>query len=167
MTYSPFLANPEADKTQSTLGVPANLNVNTRIPCTSVTHTGITNANGQLVISSGLSVLLTASCFTTRQVTSTNYGVPGYLVFQWYDVTNSTWLGKDCQISTALYNNSNRYLSQSFARCVLITTAQTTVELRIKAITSGSTHVNEFYDGATNFHDYEWTGSPWYSILSF
>lgn len=162
MTYAPFLANPNANKTQSTLDVPANLNVNTLIPCTAVTHTGITNSGGQLVISSGLSVLLTASCTIDRGTTYTG----GYLVFQWYDVTNSAWLGKDCQISTAKWDsNTHRYKSESFARCVLITSSQITVELRIKSILNCSS-VNELYDGATNFAELG-IASPWYSILSF
>lgn len=159
MTYAPFLANPDANKSQSTLGVPADLNVNTRIPCTAVTHTGITNSNGQLIISSGLSVLLTASAFIDKRPTYTG----GYMVFQWYDVTNSAWLGKDCQISTAKWDdNTHRYKSESFARCVLITTTQTTVELRIKSILN-CTAINEEYDGSTIFG----RPSPWYSILSF
>jgi hypothetical protein len=161
MTYIPFLANPDADKTQSTLGVPANLNVNTQIPCTAVTHTGITNSNGQLVISSGLSVLLTASAFIDRRTTYTG----GYMVFQWYDVTNSAWIGKDCQISTATWDsNTHRYKSESFARCVLITTSQITVELRIKSILNCTT-INEAYDGSS-IPSSSWP-SPWYSILSF
>lgn len=158
MTYLPFISNPSSNKSQGSLGVPANLNVNTRIPCTSVTHTGITNSSGQLVISSGLSVLLTASAFLVRGTTG------GYLVYQWYDVTNSAWLGRACQISTAKYtDNNHRYRSQSFARCVLVTTAQTTVELRIKSILNTS-RINELNDGSTDF-----TGraNPWYSILSF
>jgi hypothetical protein len=159
MTYAPFLANPDVNKSQSTLGVPADLNVNTRIPCTSITHSGITNSNGQLVISSGLSVLLTASAFIDKRLTYTG----GYMVFQWYDVTNSVWLGKDCQLSTSTWNdNTHRYKSESFARCVLITTAQTTVELRIKSILN-CTAINEEYDGSTIFG----RPSPWYSILSF
>jgi hypothetical protein len=159
MTYAPFLANPDVNKTQSTLGVPADLNVNTRIPCTSATHTGITNSNGQLVISSGLSVLLTASAFIDKRTTYTG----GYMVFQWYDVTNSVWLGKDCQLSTATWNdNTHRYKSESFARCVLITTSQTTVELRIKSILN-CTAINEEYNGSIVFG----RPTPWYSILSF
>ena len=158
MTYIPFVSSPSSNKSQGSLGVPANLNVNTQIPCTSVTHTDITNSSGQLVINSGLSVLLTASAFLVRDTTG------GYLVYQWYDVTNSSWLGRACQISTALYtDNNHRYSSQSFARCVLITTAQTTVELRIKSILNTSA-INELSDGSTDF-----TGraNPWYSILSF
>jgi len=158
MTYIPFFENPNADKSQGVLGVPANLNVNTRIPCTSVTHSGISNSSGQLVINSGLSVLLTASAFLVRDTTG------GYLVYQWYDVTNSSWLGRACQISTALYtDDANRYSSQSFARCVLVTTAQTTVELRIKSILNTSA-INELSDSSTDFSG---RASPWYSILSF
>jgi len=158
MTYIPFFENPNADKSQGVLGVPANLNVNTRIPCTSVTHSGISNSSGQLVINSGLSVLLTASAFLVRDTTG------GYLVYQWYDVTNSSYVGRACQISTALYtDDANRYSSQSFARCVLVTTAQTTVELRIKSILNTSA-INELSDSSTDFSG---RASPWYSILSF
>ena len=161
MTYIPFINNPDADKSQTTLGVPANLNVNTQIPCTSVTHTGITNSSGQLVINSGLSVLLTASCYIDRRTTYTG----GYMVFQWYDVTNLSWIGRSCQVSTAsVSDNVNRYRNGSFARCVLITTAQTTVELRIKSILN-TTAINERYDGSSVPAN-SWP-SPWYSILSF
>ena len=158
MTYIPFFENPNADKSQGELGIPANLNVNTRIPCTSVTHSGISNSSGQLIVNSGLSVLLTASAFLVRDTAG------GYLVYQWYDVTNSSYIGRSCQISTAIWtDNNHRYSSQSFARCVLITTAQTTVELRIKSILNTSA-INELSDSSTDF-----TGraSPWYSMLSF
>lgn len=161
MTYIPFIKNPDADKTQTTLGVPANLNVNTRIPCTSITHTGITNSSGQLVINSGLSVLLTGACLIDRRTTYTG----GYLVFQWYDVTNSAWIGRSCQLSTASWNNNtHRYRSESFARCVVIATAQITIELRIKSILNVSA-INEQYDGSS-IPASSWP-SPWYSMLSF
>lgn len=154
-----FIIN-QPDRVQHTLSTPADLNVGTRIPCNSVTIQGISNSNGQLVIDSGKSVLLTAGAYIHKGSNES-----GYLIYQWYDVTNSTWLGRSCIASGAKWDNNTRYKIQQFARCVLITSSQTTVELRIKEI-SNISNINEYSDGTNDFASYH-TASPWYSVLCF
>ena len=161
MTFLKNIIIDQPERIQHTLGVPANMNVGTRIPCNSTTIQGISNSSGQLVIDSGKSVLLTAGAFIDKR---TSYN-SGYLKYQWYDVTNSQWIGRSCIISTAKWNVNVRYKVQQFARCVLITSSQKTVELRIKEINNVSS-INEFYNGTNNFNTIM-TASPWYSVLCF
>jgi len=162
MTFTKVFEIRGVDRVQSTLTVPVNLNVNTRIPCTHETISGITFSNGQMTIDAGKNVLLSAGAFISR---GTIYNA-GYLEYQWYNVTSSTWIGRSCTVGTNKWNyNTERFMNSAFARCVVIPSVQTTVELRIKNIHQ-VTNINETSDNGTNFEELYYP-SPWYSVLAF
>ena len=91
------------------------------------------------------------------------------MTFQWYDVTNSAYIGRpvDLWTSTSL---SQYNLRGSVARAVLSPSVNTTVELRITAISSSGidtvnpatpkNHWPPFNQGA-------YVGVPWYAVLCF
>lgn len=150
-----FIINQVAEssnQSQSTLLAPASAAAGQRMPCSSITHTGLTvNANGQLVLSAGYTFLLMASHYIER--------VSGYgnIESQWYDVTNSTYVGRSLKNWLNTSNTGGK--RTSIARCLIVPSVQTTLEMRIISVTSGTVvNTNSLFD---------YVGTPWYSVISF
>ena len=173
MTF--FLINSPANSQQSqgVLEGASTVSANERMPCSTITHTGLTvNASGQLVLSAGYTHILTASAY--QEVPFASYGTSSgshFLTSQWYDVTNSQFIGVQSKIACN-YSNNQYDKRGSVARCLVTPSVSTTVELRIVSESStGSLAadkiVNEFTYSASINRPPNMYGSPWYSVISF
>lgn len=154
MTYIIQQLAESSTQSQSTMTAPSSATANERLPCTSITHTGLTvNGNGQLVLSSGYTFILMAGHYLER---SSGFGE---LETRWYDVTNSQFLGRSAK---SWVDTSTSFAGRrtSVARCVITTTASTTLEMRIVSTTSG----NSINPSNPLFN---YLGTPWYSVISF
>lgn len=153
MTFIISQIAESSNQSQSTLLAPTSVAAGQRMPCSSITHTGLTvNANGQLVLSAGYTFLLMASHYIER-VSGT-----GFIESQWYDVTNSVYVGRSLKnwVSTLSYAGEKR---TAVARCLIAPTVQTTLEMRIISVTSGTVvNTNSLFD---------YVGTPWFSVISF
>ena len=165
-----FLAHNKPQNSHQTLGEfqsVNSINTNQRIPCSQITHTGLTvNSNGQLVLQSGYTHILTGSPYFEATRNTGNYTI----VSRWYDVTNSQYIGVGFRVG--LDNSLNQNLKRgSAARCLLVPTSNTTIEMRIVNITFGSGVVNaNNYTISMNHHSSNYPkayGSGWYSVISF
>jgi len=155
MTYFKTLKAPTLNRSLATLASPSSISVNERMECSNITHSNLSvNTDGQLVLDSGYTFVLSASAYQEQSGTSASI-----VTYAWYDVTNSVELGRDLQIVTKTGTVSSG-LRGCLARCVIETTAQITVEFRITAINGAPDNINN-----TVLFDY--LGTPWYSVLSF
>ena len=152
MSYIEQFFAQGAVHSQSTLSPPASVLAGERMPCASISHTGITvNANGQLVLSSGYTYILQASHYIEK---TSGFGE---MVSCWYDVTNGTYLGRE--VKSWVHTSPSAYKRTPIARCLIQPSVQTTVEMRIVSVTAGIiVNTNSL---AT------YAGTPWYSVLSF
>lgn len=173
MTFFLMQKPKVSQQSQGVLEAAASATANERMPCSSITHTGLTvNGSGQLVLSSGYTHILTASPYMEGPFAS--YGTSSgshILIAQWYDVTNSQWLGVQSRIACNYSNNSNDKRG-SAARCLVTPSVATTVEARIVSVTStGSLAadlvVNNFTYTTSISRPAKMYGSPWYSVISF
>jgi hypothetical protein len=135
--------------------------VNATLPFPSFTHNNLSvNASGQLVLDSGYTFVLTATAYQESNNTSVTYN--HVLTVGFYDVTNSVSLGRDLQ--TTINRGTNTFgLRGCVSRCVIETTAQTTVECRIVAM-SGTAAPNNINDQVIYAPQ---LGNGWFSVLSF
>ena len=155
MTYIIREVAENSTQTQSTLTPPSAVAVDERLPCSSITHTGLTvNSNGQLVLSSGYTFILIAGHYLERV---TGYGD---LETRWYDVTNSQFLGRSGK--SWVSNASANSMRTSAARCLITPSVSTILEVRIVATTGGSTNL---INPSSPLADY--VGTAWYSVISF
>ncbi len=158
-------SRPESTQTIGTLLSPSSIAVDSVCPCGSMTHSGLTvNGSGQLVLSSSKDWILWASPL----VEANNNPYNGAMTFQWYDVTNSSYIGRPIDLWTSIGGGAN--LRGSFARVVITPSVDTTIELRIKSITNSgidtvnpATPKNHWASNAPN----PYVGEQWYSVLSF
>tara|TARA_R100001463_G_scaffold60589_1_gene113152 strand:+ start:705 stop:1172 length:468 start_codon:yes stop_codon:yes gene_type:complete len=155
MTYFDKMVLPSLDRSQGSLSNPASIALNQRTPCSSITHNNLTvNASGQLVLDANHTFILSGSPY--QEGTS---GVTAVVDFVWYDVTNSVELGRAVEITTN--NGANTFgMRGCLARCVIETTAQTTVEFRIKSLSGNPAYINQNIS-------YDYVGNGWFSVLSF
>lgn len=154
MTFVKLDVPETANQSQATLTAPSSATANERLPCSSITHTGLTvNGTGQLVLSSGYTFVLMAGHYLER---SSGFGT---LECRWYDVTNSQFLGRSCKswVATSNYYNQRR---TPVARCLITPSVSTTLEVRIVSTTSGNS-----INPSSPLFDY--IGTPWYSVISF
>ena len=157
---------PESTQTVGVLSPPSSISVDSVCPCASITHTGLTvSGSGQLVLSSSKDWILWASPL----VEANNSPYYGAMTFQWYDVTNSVYIGRPVDLWTST-SASQHNLRGSAARVVLSPNVNTTVELRISAISSNgidtvnsATPKNHWAGNAAGAY----IGVPWYAVLSF
>ena len=154
MTFIKLDIPESAHQSQSTLTAPSSATANEILPCSSITHTGLTvNGSGQLVLSSGYTFILMAGHYLER---SSGFGT---LESQWYDVTNSQFLGRSCKSWVNTTNNSSQRRTP-VARCLITPSVSTTLEMRIVSTTSG----NSINPSVPTF---DYIGTPWYSVISF
>lgn len=162
MTYIPILKNPSFDRSVGSLTNPSSLSANQKIPVSTsnFSHSGITNSAGTLTISANKSVILIANTYIEIKYP----GGDAVAVCQWYDVTNSTWLGIPHRCAASVVNSANTYAyTNEFARAVVVTSSQIDVEFRIKSITEGTSGdlLRFIQQNESNY------GEPWFSIVSF
>ena len=156
---------PDSTQTVGVLSPPTSISVGSVCPCASITHSGLTvNGSGQLVLSSSKDWILWASPL----VEANNSPFVGAMTFQWYDVTNSSYIGRPIDLWTSTGGGQNA--RGSVARVVLSPSVNTTVELRITAISSNgidtvnsATPKNHWASDAPGAY----IGVPWYAVLSF
>lgn len=152
MTFIISQIAESSNQSQSTLLSPSSVAANQRMPCSSITHTGLTvNGNGQLVLSTGYTFVLMGSHYIER------VGGYGAIESRWYDVTNSAFVGRSVKNWLNTTNTGGK--RTAVARCVIVPSVQTTLEMRIVSVTSG-TVVN-------NNSLFDYVGTPWYSVISF
>jgi len=152
MTFIMSQIAESSNHSQSALLSPTSVAADERLPCASITHSGLTvNANGQLVLNTGHTFLLMASHYIER---ASGYG---QIESQWYDVTNSTFVGRSVKSWLNTTNTGGK--RTAVARCLIVPTVQTTLEMRIVSVTAG-TVVN-------NNSLFDYVGTPWYSVISF
>ena len=155
MTYIIKDVAENSTQTQSILTAPSTVAVDERLPCSSITHTGLTvNSNGQIVLSSGYTFILIAGHYLER--------VSGYgdLETRWYDVTNSQFLGRSGK--SWVNNAAGNSMRTSAARCLIKPSVPTILEVRIVATTGGSTNL---INPSSPMFDY--LGTPYFSVISF
>jgi hypothetical protein len=152
MTYIQPLEISSA-QSQGTLGAPASIAANERMPCGPITHSGITvNAQGQLVLSANQTHIIMGAAYI-----ESNSGT-GTIEVQWYDVTNSAWLGRSQESWVSTISNS--YPRTSVARCVVVPSVSTTIEFRVVSVGPISRiNVNSLASG--------YGGRAWYGAISF
>lgn len=162
MTYIPILKNPSFDRSVGSLTNPSSLTANQKIPVSTsnFSHSGITNSAGTLTISSNKNVILTANTY----IEILYPGGDAVAICQWYDVTNSTWLGIPHRCAASVLQTANTYsYTNEFARAVIVTSSQIDVEYRIKSITEATSgDLKRFVQSQETTY-----GEPWFSIVSF
>lgn len=157
---------PTSTQTVGNLLSPSSIAVDAVCPCDSITHAGLTvSGSGQLVLSSSKDWILWASPL----VEANNNPYYGAMTFQWYDVTNSAYIGRPVDLWTST-SFSQYNLRGSVARAVLSPSVNTTVELRITSIVTGgidtvnpTTPKNHWASNAPGTY----VGEQWYAVLSF
>tara|TARA_Y200000002_G_C22555841_1_gene610271 strand:- start:325 stop:825 length:501 start_codon:yes stop_codon:yes gene_type:complete len=156
---------PTSTQTVGNLLSPSSIAVDSVCPCDSITHTGLTvNGSGQLVLSSTKDWVLWAS--PLAEANSNPY--TGAMSFQWYDVTNSAYIGRPIDLWTSVGGGASA--RGSVARAVITPSSDTTVELRITSIVTGgidtvnpTTPKNHWASNAPGAY----VGEQWYAVLSF
>lgn len=156
---------PTSTQTVGNLLSPSSIAVDSVCPCDSITHTGLTvNGSGQLVLSSTKDWVLWGSPL----VEANNSPYEGAMTFQWYDVTNSAYIGRPVDLWTTTSGGAT--FRGSVARAVITPSADTTVELRITSIVTGgidtvnpATPKNHWASNAAGAY----IGEQWYAVLSF
>ena len=132
---------------------PSAFTADSRIPCGSISHSGVTvNTDGQLELSAGNTYLIQASTYIELD------GGTGSLEARWYDVTNGGWLGRSQKTWVSTGNQTQ--LRTTLSRFAIETSGATTVELRLVSTATASrinTHVLAAGYG----------GRAWYSVISF
>jgi hypothetical protein len=161
MTYFNQIALPSLDRSQGIMNPPSSIAVNQTLPFSSFSHNNLTvNASGQLVLDAGYTFVLSATSYQ-----ESNSAVASYkfiLTVGFYDVTNSLSLGRDLQ--TVINKGTNTFGSRGcLSRCVIETTAQTTVECRIVGL-SGTANPNNINQQILYTPR---LGNGWFSVLSF
>lgn len=153
MTFFNKIVPSGVSVSQSTLTAPSSIAVNQLMPCTSITHTGLTvNGSGQLVLSSGYAFILTGSFYIEEAAGTSS------MEASWYDSTNTTAIGT--RLSVHLSTSTQSGARGSCFRALVIPSVATTVEARITAITGTLSDVN-----TNTLADY--AGTAWYSVQSF
>lgn len=153
MTFFNQIIPSGINVSQSTLTAPSSIAVNQLMPCTSITHTGLSvNASGQLVLSAGYAFILTGSFYIEE-----NSGTSS-MEASWYDATNTTAIGTRLSVSLSISSLSGP--RGSCFRALVIPSVSTTIEARITSIFGTLSDVN-----TNTLADY--AGTAWYSVLSF
>lgn len=158
-------SKPESTQTVGVLSPPSSISVGSVCPCASITHSGLTvSGSGQLVLSASKDWIIWGSPL----VEANNSPYIGAMTFQWYDVTNSAYIGRPIDLWTSTGGNANA--RGSVARVVLTPSVDTTIELHITAISSSgidtvnsATPKNHWASNAPGAY----IGVPWYAVLSF
>jgi hypothetical protein len=162
MTYIPIFETPSFDRSIGSMTNPSSMSANQKIPISisGFNHSGITNSSGTLTINANKSVILVASTYMEIQYP----GGDAVAVCQWYDVTNSSWIGIPHRKAMSVSSAVNTYAySNEFSRAILITSSQIEVEYRIKSILEGTSgDLNGFVQSQESNY-----GEPWFSIISF
>lgn len=154
MTYIQPLEMSSTQQSQGTLGAPASFSANQRMPCGAITHTGITvNASGQLVLSANQTHVIMGTVYIETA------GSAAGIVVQWYDVTNSAWIGRS--MATFVSTTTTNSPRTSVARCVVTPSVSTTIEFRIVSIGAGLSNIN------VNSLASGYAGQAWYGAISF
>lgn len=153
MTYFNQVVPSGVSVSQETLNAPSSIAVNEIMPCANISHTGLTvNGTGQLVLAADYAFVLTGSFYIEEAA-----GVSS-MTASWYDVTNSTAIGVDLAVYLSTSTGSGP--RGNCFRALVVTSATTTIEARITAITGTLSDVN-----TNTIADY--AGTPWFSVLSF
>lgn len=135
-------------------GSPSSIVINQRMPCSTITHTGVNvNAFGQLELSAGYTHIIMGTAYAETNSSTCTCSV------QWYDVTNSLWLGRGQKMSLA--TQAQTQPRTSVARFVMSPSTTTTVEFRISNVTAGVDYLNS----NTLFSGY--VGKAWYGVITF
>jgi len=154
---------PNATKSIGNLTAPSSIAANQRMPCASITHSGLTvNGSGQLVLSANTTFILFGSPLIEDD---SPYNAD--FSCQWYDITNSSWIGRPLISWAGVNVVSTSYMKSAIARAVIYPTASTTVELRIKAVGASLDHVNPVSPGNHWSTHTPYIGTQFYSVLSF
>ena len=154
---------PTANKSIGDLTSPSSLSAGERMPCGSITHTGVTvNASGQLVLATNKTFIIWGSPLIEDNSTPHT----GTMTAQWYDVTNSQYIGRDWRGYVGT-DSQVSHARSSFARCVIAPSVTTTIEFRITAIDSQVDTVNPTSTGNHWSTHTPYIGTQYYAILSF
>jgi hypothetical protein len=154
---------PTATKSIGSLSAPASIAVNQRMPCSSITHSGLTvNGSGQLVLSANTTFILFGSPLIEDNTSPYN----ATFECQWYDVTNSVYIGRPLKQWVGI-TSSTAYDRGSIARAVIYPTVSTTVEFRIKAVSASLDTVNPVTATAHWGTHAPYAGEQVYAVLSF
>ena len=154
---------PNATKSIGNLTAPSSIAANERMPCASITHSGLTvNGSGQLVLSANTTFILFGSPLIED---NTPYNAD--FECQWYDVTNSAWIGRTLNSWAGINVVSTAYMKSAIARAVIYPTVSTTVELRIKTVGNLLDIVNPVSPGNHWSTHAPYIGTQYYSVLSF
>ena len=89
------------------------------------------NGSGQLILSATKDWILWASPL----VEANNNPFQGAMTFQWYDITNSSYIGRPVDLWTSTQGGAT--FRGSVARAVVTPSVDTTVELRITSVITG------------------------------
>ena len=121
---------PDSTQTVGVLSPPSTISVGSACPCASITHSGLTvNGSGQLVLSANKNWILWASPLIESNNSANDAGT---MTFQWYDVTNSTYVGTKAKVSGGLNMSEGRSGNiVSDEKAVHVTDQNNIYELRI------------------------------------
>lgn len=164
MTYIKTPPNlPTASKSIGTLTPPASLAAGQRMPCGSITHADLTvNGSGQLVLDANKTFIIWGSPL----IEDNSSPYTGTCTCQFYDVTNSVYIGRTWGGSAGITAGVTHQRS-SFSRCVIYTSVQTTIEFRITAIWGNLDTINPASASAHWGTHAPYVGSQYYAVLSF
>lgn len=132
------------------------------MPCGSITHTGVTVSSGQLILAANYTYIIWGSPLIEDN--STPY--TGTMTAQWYDVTNSQYIGRDWRGYVGV-DSQVSHARSSFARCVIAPSVSTTIEFRITAIDSQVDSVNPTTPSDHWNTHAPYIGQQYYAVLSF
>ena len=159
MSYDPRVYTPNSAKsllkfdessTNSGVSTDSQIALNT----TSLSHPNITGSSGALIIASGEHVLCASPYCTIVPITSTSE-TP--VVFRWYDVTNSQYIGV---AGRRVVKYTTHSISTVRAPCAIaFINSPITVELRVESISGAGAN-------AWNSYPVAYLGASWAYIYS-
>jgi len=157
MSYHPHVYTPNSEKTvfrtvEGAVNSTLSAGDRVEIESTGFSHTNITvNGSGQLVISAGEHVLA-ASVFNTMDPINTSVTTP--FEFQWYDVTNSQYLGVAGQRVTR--RTADTIAVHRSPLCVAYVDSAITVEIRCVARSGNNVNAWDSYAGGLLYLGKAW-----------
>lgn len=157
MTYYKYNLQTELP-IQRSVGVmtaPASIVAGQRLPLGSITHTGVTVSGGQITLASGQTYMLFSGFYVEADNAS---GVLSTLRCQWYNVTDSVYIGRYAE--TWMRNTDHNGRRDTIVRALIEPASAKTVELRIVSTSGPVSRVN-VQSIAT------YMGTPWYAVASF
>jgi len=157
--YHPQIYNPNSSKaiahiTESSVNSSMTAGKKIEIDSTGFSHPNITISSGQFVIAAGEHLILGTTMATINPISSTTEST---LIFQFYDVTNSQYVGTQGRRMVKFSGTATKN-RVPVASCYI----NTAITLELRCVSTSGAGVNAW----TSYPGTSYIGSSWVSIYT-